>query len=672
MDYKQLAQAIIDNIGGRSNVKSVVHCATRLRFTLNDASLADTDKISKLKGVLKVVNAGGQYQIVIGPDVPQVYQQIISIGHFEAAEAVADDEAEKEDTRSPLSRVLEAIASIFQPIIPAITGAGLLKAVMALCTTFGWLENGSQTYVILNAMADAAFYFLPILLAASCAKKFKCNQGTAMALGGILVYPGLNDLMKTVAANGSAIAAAGSAEAAVAAGTVAEGAATSIKLFDIIPVQVVTSYASSVIPIILGVILMSYVEKLVQKICPKAFKFFFVPFFSLTIAGILTLTILGPLGTWASDLIQIFFTWLKGTAPWIVPTVVGIFSPLLVMTGTHYGLIPIGTNNLTTAGHDAVVGPGMLVSNTAQGAAGLAVAFRSKNPETKQLASSAGFTGVLGITEPVLYGVNLRYTFPLYAAMIGGGVGGLFLGLTGVERFGAGSPGLLVLPVYLPTAEAAALGFTMSNFVCALIGVVIAMLVSFIACWIMFGIWAKKGKLDPKELGRVVESAGTIVEETKEEETKDNETVIYAPVEGELVDLTTIKDEVFSSLAMGNGVAISPVKGEVKAPFDGIITTFFPTGHAIGMEADNGAEILIHVGMDTVSLDGEGFAPQVKEGDRVKKGQLLLKFDMNVIKAHGLETITPVVLTNTDDLKSVSPVKSGKVTEKDVIISFGK
>lgn len=672
MDYKQLAQAIIDNIGGRSNVKSVVHCATRLRFTLNDASLADTDKISKLKGVLKVVNAGGQYQIVIGPDVPQVYQQIISIGHFEAAEAVADDEAEKEDTRSPLSRVLEAIASIFQPIIPAITGAGLLKAVMALCTTFGWLENGSQTYVILNAMADAAFYFLPILLAASCAKKFKCNQGTAMALGGILVYPGLTDLMKTVATNGSAIAAAGSAEAAVAAGTVAEGAATSIKLFNIIPVQVVTSYASSVIPIILGVILMSYVEKLVQKICPKAFKFFFVPFFSLTIAGILTLTILGPLGTWASDLIQIFFTWLKGTAPWIVPTVVGIFSPLLVMTGTHYGLIPIGTNNLTTAGHDAVVGPGMLVSNTAQGAAGLAVAFRSKNPETKQLASSAGFTGVLGITEPVLYGVNLRYTFPLYAAMIGGGVGGLFLGLTGVERFGAGSPGLLVLPVYLPTAEAAALGFTMSNFVCALIGVVIAMLVSFIACWIMFGIWAKKGKLDPKELGRVVESAGTIVEETKEEETKDNETVIYAPVEGELVDLTTIKDEVFSSLAMGNGVAISPVKGEVKAPFDGIITTFFPTGHAIGMEADNGAEILIHVGMDTVSLDGEGFVPQVKEGDRVKKGQLLLKFDMDVIKAHGLETITPVVLTNTDDLQSVSPVKSGKVTEKDVIISFEK
>ena len=335
---------------------------------------------------------------------------------------------------------------------------------MALCSTFGWLKSGTQTYIILNAMSDAAFYFLPILLAASCAKKFKCNQGTAMALGGLLVYPGLTTLMTGISANSKAIAAAGSYEAALAAGTIAEGAASSIKLFGIIPIQVVTSYASSVIPIILGVWLMSYVEKFMQKYCPKAVKFFFVPFFSLVIAGIGTLAILGPIGTWASELIQIFFTWLKNTAPWIVPTVVGIFSPLLVMTGTHYGLIPIGTNNLTTAGHDAVVGPGMLVSNTAQGAAGLAVAVRSKNPDTKQLASSAGLTGILGITEPVLYGVNLKYTFPLYAAMIGGGVGGLFLGLMGVERFGAGSPGLLVLPVYLPTAEAAALGYTMVAF----------------------------------------------------------------------------------------------------------------------------------------------------------------------------------------------------------------
>jgi len=626
LDYRQLAGDIIESIGGKSNVGSVVHCATRLRFTLKDATLADTEKISSLRGVLRVVNGGGQYQIVIGPDVPQVYQEVIAMGGFETSGTITEEETQKEDKRSPLSRLLESVASIFQPVIPAITGAGLLKAVMALCSTFGWLESGTQTYVILNAMSDAAFYFLPLLLAASCAKKFRCNQGTAMALGGLLVYPGLTALMSE---------------------------ASSIKLFGLIPIQIVTSYASSVIPIILGVWLMSYVERFVQRVCPKAVKFFFVPFFSLTIAGIGTLAVLGPIGTWASELIQIFFHWLKNTAPWIVPTVVGIFSPLLVMTGTHYGLIPIGTNNLTTVGHDAVVGPGMLVSNTAQGAAGLAVAVRSKNPDTRQLAASAGFTGVLGITEPVLYGINLKYTFPLYAAMIGGGAGGLFLGITGVERFGAGSPGLLVLPVYLPTAQAAALGFTMSNFVCAIIGVVIAMLVSFAACWILFDIWARKGKLDPEELGKV-------------ELKKD----IYAPVEGELVELTSIEDEVFSSLTMGKGVAINPAKGEVRAPVEGVVTTFFPTGHAIGIQGDNGADILIHVGMDTVSLNGEGFEPAVKEGDRVKRGQLLLKFDRDVISSHNLSAITPVVVTNTEDLKAVTPVVSGAVTEKDVVIRF--
>ncbi|MCI7156003.1 MAG: beta-glucoside-specific PTS transporter subunit IIABC [Solobacterium sp.] len=645
MSYKQLASDIIENIGGKSNVKLVVHCATRLRFTLNDPSKANTDKISNLNGVLKVVDGGGQYQIVIGPDVPQVYQEVIALAGLEAGDSNIGLESE-EDKRSKLSKVLEGIASIFQPIIPAITGAGLLKAVMALCSIFGWLKSGSQTYIILNAIADAAFYFLPLILAASCAKKFKCNQGTAMALGGVLVYPQLTTLMTSVTSVNKAVTAAGSYEAALAAGTIVEGAATSIKLFNIIPVQVVTSYASSVIPIILGVWVMSYVEKFMQKYCPKAVKFFFVPFFSLTIGAILTLSLLGPIGTWASELIQVFFTWLKNTAPWIVPTVVGIFSPFLVMTGTHYGLIPIGTNNLTTVGHDAAVGPGMLVSNTAQGAAGLAVALRSKNPDTKQLASSTGLTGVLGITEPVLYGVNLKFMFPLYAAMIGGGVGGLFLGLTGVERFDAGSPGLLVLPVYIPTEQALALGFTMNNFIFAVIGVAIAMLVSFVSCWIMFGIWAKQGKLDPKELGEI----------------KEIDNNIYAPVEGETVELSKVEDEVFSSLAMGNGIAINPSKGEV--------TVLFPTGHAIGIKGDNGAEVLIHVGMDTVTLNGEGFDVKVKQGDRVKKGQVLVNFDIDFIKSKNLSTITPVVVTNTSSLKEVKPHDAGKVTNEDVIINI--
>ena len=640
MDYIALAKAILENIGGNENVKSVVHCATRLRFTLLDAAKADTEKIGKLKGVLKVVNAGGQYQIVIGPDVPRVYQEVISLGGFEAHAGVEDAEAEKEDKRSPLSKVLESVASIFQPVIPAITGAGLLKAILALCTTFHWMDNSSQTYAILNAMSDAAFYFLPILLAQSCAKKFKCNQGTAMALAGFMIYPSFVTLLK---------------------GTEA------VTMFGFLPITKAT-YTSSVIPIILGVWFMSYVEKLVQKYCPKAVKFFFVPFLSLFIGGIVTISALGPIGAWASDLIQMFFSWLKDFAPWLVPTVVGIFSPLLVMTGTHYGLIPIGTNNLGTVGHDAVVGPGMLVSNTAQGAAGLAVALRSKNPDTKQLASSAGVTGVLGITEPVLYGINLRFMFPLYAAMIGGGVGGLFLGLTGVERFGAGSPGLLVLPVYLPTEAAQALGFTMSNFFFAILGVAIAMLVSFIACWILFGIWAKKGKLDPSETGKAKEIIEEKESSTFSSEKNMKDVLLAAPLVGEAIELTKVEDEVFSSGAMGEGIAIVPAEGKVYAPCDGVISTFFPTGHAIGITAENGAEVLIHVGMDTVELNGEGFTPKAEEGDRVKKGQLLLEFDMAVIQAKGYKLATPIVVTNADDFKNIFILATGNVSAQNDII----
>lgn len=629
MNYKSLAATILENVGGKENVKSVVHCATRLRFTLLDAEKANTDVLSKTSGVLKVVNAGGQYQIVIGPDVPQVYQEVVALGGFEANAAISDPQAEKDDKRSPLSRVLEGIASIFQPVIPAITGAGLLKAILALCITFHWIDNSSQTYAILSALSDSAFYFLPILLAQSCAKKFKCNQGTAMALAGFLVYPSFISLLN---------------------------AGEAVTMFGFLPITKAT-YTSSVIPIILGVWFMSYVEHFVQKYCPKAVKFFFVPFLSLLIGGVVTISALGPIGAWLSDLIQIFFTWLKNVAPWLVPTVVGIFSPLLVMTGTHYGLIPIGTNNLGTVGHDAVVGPGMLVSNTAQGAAGLAVAVRSKDPEVKQLASSAGLTGILGITEPVLYGVNLKYTFPLYAAMIGGGIGGLFLGITGVERFGAGSPGLLVLPVYLPTEEAKALGFTMSNFTFAILGVIIAMLVSFISCFIMYGIWEKKGKI-----------AGEAV--TPVQKKADNK--IYAPIVGEAVALDQIQDEVFSSGAMGKGIAIIPSEGRVYAPCDGRISTFFPTGHAIGIENADGADILIHVGMDTVKLDGKGFLPKAKEGDTVTKGQLLLEFDIEYIKSQGYSVATPVIITNTDDFKEVTPVTEGNITKDTEIITIQK
>lgn len=610
MSYKDLAQTILTNVGGKENVKGVVHCATRLRFTLKDESQAKTDVLKKTKGVLSVVNAGGQYQIVIGPDVPQVYQEVIAIGGFEAAAPIDDPDAEKEDNRSKLSIVLEGIASIFQPIIPAITGAGLLKAVMALMSTFGGLQSGTQTYIILNAMADAAFYFLPILLANSAARKFKCNQGTAMALAGLLIYPAFIELMKGEEA---------------------------VLFFSLLPVTKAT-YTSSVIPIILGVWFMSIVEHFVQKVAPKAIKFFVVPLASLFVGGTVTILLLGPIGAWVSDLINIFFKWLNAAAPWIVPTLVGALNPLLVMTGTHYGLIPIGTQNLASAKWDTVVGPGMLVSNVAQGAAGLAVGLRSKNPDTKQLASSAGLTGILGITEPILYGVNMRLTFPLYAAMIGGATGGLFLGITRVARFAAGSPGLLVLPVYIPTEEVKSLGYTMTNFYCAVIGVLIAMAVAFVASYILFGVWARQGKLDPEETGEAV-----VPEMPAVPSVADN--ALVAMADGLFIGPKQMVDEMFKSEAMGQTVAIDPTSDVICAPANGKLEMVFQTGHAFGLRMKDGTGLLVHIGVDTVALKGEGFHVLKAEGDEVRAGEPVVKVDLNAVKGKGYSVQTMLVIT---------------------------
>ena len=621
MDFKELAALILEHVGGKSNVKSVVHCATRLRFTLSDASKADTDAIKKAKGVLSVVNAGGQYQIVIGPDVPQLYQEVISLGGFEAAAAVDDPEAEKEDNRSQLSKILESIAGIFQPIIPAITGAGLLKALMALFAWLGWLKTGTQTYTILNAMADAAFYFMPVLLAASCARKFKCNQGNALALAGILVYPSFMSLMSGKEA---------------------------VTFLGFLPVTR-APYASSVIPIILGVWFMSIVEHWAQKVSPRAVKFFSVPLASLLIGGTVTITLLGPVGAWASGLINSLFTWMNASIPWLVPTLVGIFSPLLVMTGTHYGLIPIGTNNLATVKWDSVV-IGMLPSNIAQGAAGLAVALRSKNPDTKQQAGSAGLTAVLGITEPVLYGVNMRFTFPLYAAMIGGGLGGLYMGLTRVARFAGGSPGLLVLPGYIPHAEGAALGYTMTNFMNAVIGgVVIAFIGSWVACNIFYDIWAKKGKIPVEEL-----KGPAVIPEVP-----DN--VIVAAANGKFIGPDDIKDAMFSEQSMGQTVAVEPSDGVISAPANGKIEMIFETGHAFGMRMPDGTGLLIHIGVDTVNLKGQGFTVLKKEGDNVKAGEPVVRVDLDVLRNAGYSPQTMIVITE--------PVEEGKPL---TFIEFGK
>ncbi|NRY63250.1 beta-glucoside-specific PTS transporter subunit IIABC [Clostridium beijerinckii] len=626
MDYKQLSKDIIKNIGGVENVSALTHCATRLRFNLKDDNKAATDILKNTKGIMGVVNKGGQYQVIIGSDVANVYAEINKIASFDN-----DSSSEIKNDKGPVVKVLDTIAGIFTPIIPAITGAGMLKAVMALLVAFKVIGNQTQVYSILNFMADAAFYFLPFLIANSAAKKFKCNPYMAMSIAAIILHPNFIGMVDAAKKGGTGIYFLG------------------------LPVTL-ASYSSSVIPIILGVWFMSFVEPIADKVSPNAIKFFTKPLLTLLITGLVTLIVLGPIGIICGNGISGAIAFINTYARWLVPLIVGTFSPLLVMTGMHYGLIPIGINNLATAGFDIVVGPGMLGSNIAQGGAALAVALKTKSSELKQLASSAGITAVCGITEPAMYGVTLKLKRPLIAVMIGGGASGLFLGITGVGRYTAGSPGLLALPGYIGTE-----GFR--NITLACIGAAIAFVVSFVATLII-------GFEDIAEVKENDSKTEVAVDENDDVQ----DSIAYSPIEGKAVSLSKVNDPMFSEKMMGDGIAIIPKEGRVVSPVNGKVSAVFETKHAIGIISNEGAEILIHIGLDTVKLNGKFFEAKVKEGDSINIGDLLVKFNLEEIKKAGYDVITPIIITNTSKYREITfDVNEGEdIREKDKLINLIK
>lgn len=621
MNYENLAKEILKNVGGQENVSNLTHCATRLRFNLKDVSKANTETIKKTKGVMGVVDKGGQYQVIIGNDVNHVYKEIMKIANIEG-----NSESKEVDDRKTVAKVIDTITGIFTPILPAITAAGMMKAVLALLTAFKLISTDSQSYQIFNFMADAAFYFLPIFLANSAAKKFKCNPYLAMMLGGILLHPTFVTMVNTAKETGESLAIFG------------------------LPITL-ASYSSSVLPIILGVWFMSYVEPIADKISPKAIKFFTKPLITAVVSGIVILVVIGPIGYIVSDKVGLGIKTLESYASWLVPTLLGGLTPLLVMTGTHYGLIPIGINNRMTMGYDTIIYPGMLASNVSQGGAALAVAIKSKNKEIKQLASSAGITAVCGITEPALYGVNLRFKTPLYASMIGGAVGGLFLGLFRVSNYSGGSPGFLTLPSYIG-------GESMMNFVYACIGAVISVVVAFVAGLILYK--DKVEAIEDENLEEVAVDKAPLM----------NKITISSPLKGEVVPLTEVKDETFASEMMGKGIAINPTEGKVVSPINGTVQMIFKTKHAIGLKSEDGAEILIHIGMDTVQLDGKHFTAHVKDGDKVKVGDTLVEFDMDAIKKEGYELVTPVIITNTMDYLEIVPKEIKSVNAGEDIITI--
>lgn len=606
---QEIAERVLTLVGGEENVNSVVHCATRLRFKLKDEEKANTDKLNQDPDVIQVVRSGGQYQVVIGSHVSDVYKELM------AHSGLGDDDSEKEEgpKGNIFNQLIDIISSIFTPFLGAMAGAGVLKGFLTLAVTLNWLTAESGVYVVLFAIADGIFTFLPILLAFTAAKKFKTNEFLAVCLAMALVHPSITALA------GQTLSFAG------------------------IPVIIgASAYTSSVIPIILAVYVQSHVERFFKKVIPSFLQIICVPLAVFLVMAPVTFIAIGPIGTILGDLLGKGYDSIYGISPIIAGAVMGGLWQVFVMFGMHWGFVPIMLLNLSAAGGGVdTMAPMLLPAVLAQGGAALAVFFMTKNVKLKGLALSSTITSVFGITEPTVYGVTLPLKKPFIAACIGGAVGGAFIGFSHVQNYVFGLISLLSLPGFIPQDTK-----DTSGLIAAVIGTVIAFVIAFVLTFIL--------KFEDKpEDGTQASTKDDVSNLDAQNGNKNDKIVLTSPITGTIVPLDKVEDQVFSSGALGKGIAIEPTVGELYAPANGEITTLFPTGHAVGITTEDGAEVLMHIGMDTVEMDGDGFEIAVKQGDKVKQGDLLVKFDIEKIKAAGHPVVTPVVVTNSGDYLDV-------------------
>lgn len=656
MDFEKLAEVILKGVGGEENISGFTHCATRLRFTLKEESKAEEQTLKNTRGILGVAKSGGQFQLIIGNDVGKVFQAVQAkmTGLPREAKAV------KKEKRKPAEILCDFISAVFTPILPAIIGAGLVKSVLAIAVLLGMDADGT-TYYFLNLIGDAPLYFLPVMLAFTASKKLGCNQFLAAAIAGAMLHPDYSAL-------------------------ITEMGTMDFSSFLGLPVTL-ASYHSSVIPVLLMVIALKYVEGFLENYLPKMVKFFFKPLLCLLIVAPLTFVVLGPIGYIAGVGVSTALNFLDTYARWLVSALTGAAFPLMITAGMHYGLVPFMMQSIAEKGFETIAGPGNLPSNLAQGAASLGVAVRTEDKELKQTAFTTGITAVLGITEPALFAVTLKYKKVLTCVMIGGGFGGLYAGIMGTKCFSFCSPGLLSLAAYVGPDG-------WGNLIHSCISMAIAFVITFLL--VLF--WGSQEVIAGERSKETVEgtSAGSEAEEesaaggrseTKGQQAAEGETktkgqkeaenqpktedqleketpkeILASPARGKAVPLKEVPDPTFAEEMLGKGIAIRLEEGKIYAPADGTVTSLFPTHHAVGMESSRGAEILIHVGLDTVQLGGKYFTAHVQEGQPVKKGDLLLTCELDQIAAAGYETITPMIVTNSDDYKEVLAAAEG-VTE---------
>ncbi len=606
MSYKEVATKILKAVGGDENVEHLEHCSTRLRFNLIDNNKVKVKDLESIPEVI-AVKQNVQCQVIIGNAVVEVYDEVKKL----ISDKGVNKDNNNKEKRKIGATLLDFVISVFQPLIPAIAGGGILKSLLMLLNMLGILSNTTSTYKILNFVGDAPLYFLPLLVAITTANKMKVNPLVAVSAVAALLTPNLAKML---------------------------GDGT---LFFNIPVQNI-NYAYQVFPAILCVLLYSQLEKFFNKISPKVIRSFFVPMMSLLITVPITLLLLGPIGYNFGQGFAGVILFIFGKFGWLAVAILAAFLPFMVVTGMHKAMIPYVITSLGQSGRELIYNAASLAHNISEAGGCFAVSIRTKDKALRSTAVSAGISALFGITEPALYGVTILHKRVLYGVMVGSFIGGAFLGIQAVEAYVAVGPGIASLSMFISETLP-------NNLMNAVIGLGISFVASFIAVAVLWKEQAPSNKEEVK------------IENKKEE--------FNAPLEGELIPLSEVKDDVFSNKLMGEGFAIIPSSGELYAPIDGTIEMVFETKHSLAMKSEDGTEILFHVGLETVNLKGKYFNPEVTVGKSVKQGDLLLSFDLDKIIAEGFDTVTSVIITNRPDAK-VETIESKKVNKSDKVFTI--
>ena len=602
-DYAEIADTLIAALGGKENITRLFHCMTRLRFYVKDRTKINEKEILKVSGISGVNWHEDQFQVIAGNEVNEMYKALENKG------VPTDDApaAESQSSKSVVSKIIDSITGCMTPMIPALTAAGMIKVVLSLLTTFHLVTDTSSTYQVISMIGDVTFYFMPFLIAANAAKVFRVNQSLALFIAGVYLSPAFVSMVASDAA---------------------------ITLFGL-PITKAT-YSYSVIPVILMVWITHYIELLVDRITPKMMKLILNPTLVILISAPIALIVVGPLGTIIGNGLAVAINFLSAKLGFIIVGILAATFPFIVMTGMHHALTPIGLNAIATGGTDSLIFVSQVCSNIAQSGSSFAVAVKSKDENMKQLASAAGVSALMGITEPALYGVTLKLKRPVVAAAIAAGIGGIVGGLLHVSLYIAQNC-IMAIPAFIGEKG-------MSNLLYGIIMIVVSFVASFVLTFI-FGF----DDAEPEQEEKKTESKEA--EKTQQNNTKPlvEKIELCAPVSGTVKALSDVPDKTFAEKVLGNGAAIIPEEGKVYAPADGTVANIMDSKHGIMFVTDSGAEVLIHIGLDTVNLKGKYFKSYVSDGDKVKKGTLLVEFDLEAIKGEGYNLITPMVVTNISD-----------------------